>query len=1526
MPKTESAISRILRVTPKTESAVSRVTKIVPKTETAVSRITKAVSKTETAVSRITKVTPRTETAISCIFKTTSQTETAVSRITRVMPKTETAVSRITRVMPKTETAVSRITAYISPCPITLYAHATSAQSGDANPTGFTCSTPMFSFINKSGTIINVAQIQVTLATDTGFASPIWDSGDIVRLTNCANDARCADIAYNHPSAANFATTILENSGSYIWKARTKGSIYSEWSAATSITMQASGNLTARFYAIKETDAELRILNQATWAAARNATSADYFNIDCTETTVSTEKDSSGYFGVRRPPFGFATALLPDTATIISGAFKIYNTGTLNGDNDGYDYINIFKCTLASHTGITYADFSTAENNKGSTDLDISSISGSGAISFVLNATGLSWINKTGYTDLMLREGHDIDDHAYAGANDTNNLVFIAMSDYVSALATKAPYLEVFYNPEASTVSSKTETAVSRITKAVPKTETAVACIFKVTTKTESAASRITRVMPKTETAVACIFNTTLRTESAVSRILRVTPKTETAVSCIAKTTSQAESAISRILQVVLKTESAVSRIARVMPKTETAVSRITRSVLKTETAISRISLTTPRTEMGKALVTAQTNQNEQGKSAIKNTTNRPLAGKAAIEKTTNQTSIGKATIKKTVERTLLGKSTIEKLVNQTLSGVADVKKSAAQVSTGKAAIKRSVNQTSTGASRISATNNKALTAVSCIKKTSIKSLSAVSAIDGNVSKTETGISRITKSNNKTLQGTSRIFPFAELIDSYDQSNQSSTWTMYGGGLTTRLGQSFVPGKNFLPTSCDFYMRKEGTIVGDAYAKIYLVSAGLPIGSAVAVSNSIDVSILTASFSVIPFTFNPSNQINSGGNYAVFIEYTGAGNASNKLLIGYDNTLPTHSGNIIYYVSSWSADTAEDLCFHLYGTEVVTTTKTLTGVSAIRKSSIKTSTGISRLRPSWVAFEIDEVTYDGAAAAVNLGSQDTVPRGIVLSTAGTKLFMVGYTGKKIYQYSIGTAWNLTTCLYNSEYFDVSAQTTNPMAVCFSETGTKMFLSSYSDKKVYQYTVTTAWDVRTAYYDNVSLDMSVINSNPQCIRFNSNGTSFYAASYDQGRIYQYNLSYPYDLATASYDDALSTFGQDQYAFSFFFKSDGSKLYVIGDSYNRVSQYSLGSPYDISTASYDNRNFWISQDNNPNSLFFKDDGRRMYVFGSANKILYSYSTVSTKKTLTGKARITTSVSQTETGKALIKRTEDKTVLATSRITRVMPRTLSAVACIATLRTETGRARIEKTANRTVSGIADIKKTINRDLSGRSQIIKTYGKNLTATSRVLRVEVKTLSGKANINATTTRTASGVARIGFLSYVYETGVARISRIGTQTESAVATIQKSQSRTLSGISTVQKSVSRTLSGKAAILISQNKTLSGLSRIKKTINQTETGKASLIFTRLKTVTAVARIAAKTFQSITATSSITHTGNPLPGRINPYRINMQKGKFRGEKDVSVGLCGKISRSGASGQKDRFFGFKGNSSSGSFRGES
>jgi sugar lactone lactonase YvrE len=224
------------------------------------------------------------------------------------------------------------------------------------------------------------------------------------------------------------------------------------------------------------------------------------------------------------------------------------------------------------------------------------------------------------------------------------------------------------------------------------------------------------------------------------------------------------------------------------------------------------------------------------------------------------------------------------------------------------------------------------------------------------------------------------------------------------------------------------------------------------------------------------------------------------------------------------------------------------------------------------------------------------------------------MYVVGFSNDTIYQYSLSTAYDLSTASYDSVSFSVGTQDGVPVEVIFNNDGTKMYMLGQSNDRIFQYSLSTAFNVSTASYDSVSFSVNNQEAVPGTIVFNNDGTKLYMMGNAQHKVFQYSLSTAYDLSTISYDSvSFSVIGQDEFTVSITFNNDGTKMYMLGRVNNRIFQYSLSTAFVLSTASYDNVNFSVaSQDTQPRSIIFNNDGSKLYLVGTQNDSIYEYTT--------------------------------------------------------------------------------------------------------------------------------------------------------------------------------------------------------------------------------------------------------------------------------------------------------------------------
>jgi len=239
-----------------------------------------------------------------------------------------------------------------------------------------------------------------------------------------------------------------------------------------------------------------------------------------------------------------------------------------------------------------------------------------------------------------------------------------------------------------------------------------------------------------------------------------------------------------------------------------------------------------------------------------------------------------------------------------------------------------------------------------------------------------------------------------------------------------------------------------------------------------------------------------------------------------------------------------------------------------------------------------------------------LASSDTQPQGVEFNSDGTALYIVGDTNNSIYQYSLSTAYDISSASYVG-LFSVASQDSTPRKVRFNNDGTKMYVLGGNNNSVYQYSLSTAYLVSSASYDSVSFSVSSQSASSLGLVFNTSGTKMFVVDITTDSIYQYSLSSSWDLSTASYDSiSFSVLSEDSVPTGIAFDTTGTKMFVVGITDDKVFQYSLVSAFDISTASYASISFSVSS-TSPTDVVFNSDGSKMYVSDQASDDVRQYS---------------------------------------------------------------------------------------------------------------------------------------------------------------------------------------------------------------------------------------------------------------------------------------------------------------------------
>lgn len=113
----------------------------------------------------------------------------------------------------------------------------------------------------------------------------------------------------------------------------------------------------------------------------------------------------------------FDTSSIPDTDTVASGTIAVYLWAKTDGMNDAYSYMTFVESTQAADDDLASTDYDNFNTTPLTSNEDITGLDTSSYNHWVLNATGLAFIDKTGVTPFALIEGHDLENQNWTGGS-----------------------------------------------------------------------------------------------------------------------------------------------------------------------------------------------------------------------------------------------------------------------------------------------------------------------------------------------------------------------------------------------------------------------------------------------------------------------------------------------------------------------------------------------------------------------------------------------------------------------------------------------------------------------------------------------------------------------------------------------------------------------------------------------------------------------------------------------------------------------------------------------------------------------------------------------------------------------------------------------------------------------------------------------------------------------------------------------------------------------------------------------------
>jgi len=192
-------------------------------------------------------------------------------------------------------------------------------------------------------------------------------------------------------------------------------------------------------------------------------------------------------------------------------------------------------------------------------------------------------------------------------------------------------------------------------------------------------------------------------------------------------------------------------------------------------------------------------------------------------------------------------------------------------------------------------------------------------------------------------------------------------------------------------------------------------------------------------------------------------------------------------------------------------------------------------------------------------------SYNIAPRNLFFKTDGTEMYVGDALSDRVVQYSLSTAWDLSTASY-TQFFSVQSQQNTFKAMCFDDSGENMYIcGTYGGDNLDRYTLSTAWDISTCSYHSTSGTVSSAIEPSGLFIKGDYGTKIFTINRKNDSVVQWDLSTAYSITSdvgQTADSSFSVATQETSPIALYISPDGEHMYVVGTIDDGIDQYSLG----------------------------------------------------------------------------------------------------------------------------------------------------------------------------------------------------------------------------------------------------------------------------------------------------------------------------------------------------------------------------
>lgn len=265
-------------------------------------------------------------------------------------------------------------------------------------------------------------------------------------------------------------------------------------------------------------------------------------------------------------------------------------------------------------------------------------------------------------------------------------------------------------------------------------------------------------------------------------------------------------------------------------------------------------------------------------------------------------------------------------------------------------------------------------------------------------------------------------------------------------------------------------------------------------------------------------------------------------------------------------------------------------------------------------------WQLENAIYTGRKFDLPYG----LPRQIKFKPDGTELFVLDDNTNIIYKHSLSDAWNIqsasTTAVQQSPALTTFGVNSNVIGLDIKPEGDRLYFGQFLDgnNRIIECQFQESWNLQTlssqfTYNANVTSILAgqsiVASSGLRDVKFDTAGANVYVVNSVTDRIYQFALSTPWQVNTASFVGQLVTTGEIA-ATGIHFKPDGTLFYLTGTDTDTIRSFNVSNTWNITSATLDRTYTPSVGEGTSYMLTVKPEGDILYYGGTDTDDIFQF----------------------------------------------------------------------------------------------------------------------------------------------------------------------------------------------------------------------------------------------------------------------------------------------------------------------------